>query len=129
MDHTQIICTSLQTDNHVSASPVNFSHAGCLFSMPDQQCQSTEGNSLTQEMWQKHTNIRRLNKKHCEHLTLLRCDAESDLETSLLLKNIVLKSAATAASNKAQRPHSDIITLPHRKQNTCIYILNAAKCP
>jgi len=29
LDHMQIICTSLQTDNHASTSPLHFSQAGC----------------------------------------------------------------------------------------------------
>jgi len=29
LDHMQIICTSLQTDNHASTSPLNFFQAGC----------------------------------------------------------------------------------------------------
>ena len=30
LDHTQIICTSLQTDNHASASPLSFLQANAL---------------------------------------------------------------------------------------------------
>ena len=29
LDHTQIICTSLQTDNHASTSSLNLLQAGC----------------------------------------------------------------------------------------------------
>jgi len=29
LDHMQIICTSLQTDNHASTSPLRFLQAGC----------------------------------------------------------------------------------------------------
>jgi len=29
LDHMQIICTSLQTDNHTSNSPLSFLQAGC----------------------------------------------------------------------------------------------------
>jgi len=29
VDYMQIICTSLQTNNHASTSSVNFLHAGC----------------------------------------------------------------------------------------------------
>jgi len=29
LDHMQIICTSLQTDNHASTSPLSFLQAGC----------------------------------------------------------------------------------------------------
>jgi len=29
MDHMLIICTSLQTDNHASTSPLGFLQAGC----------------------------------------------------------------------------------------------------
>jgi len=35
------VCTSLQTDNHASIPPLKFSTGR----MPNQQCQSTEGNS------------------------------------------------------------------------------------
>jgi len=40
----QIICTSLQADNHASTSSLNFFTGRMLFLMPSQQCQSTEGN-------------------------------------------------------------------------------------
>jgi len=42
LDYIQIICTSLQTDNNTSTSPVNFT-GRMLFMAPNQQCQSTEG--------------------------------------------------------------------------------------
>jgi len=29
LDHVQIICTSLETDNHASTSPLSFLQAGC----------------------------------------------------------------------------------------------------
>jgi len=29
LDHTRIICTFLQTDNHISISSLNFFQAGC----------------------------------------------------------------------------------------------------
>jgi len=34
LDHLQIICTSLQTDNHTSTSSCNFLQAGCSFWCP-----------------------------------------------------------------------------------------------
>jgi len=42
LDHMQIICTLLQTDNHASTSSISFYR---LDALPDdnQQCQSTEG--------------------------------------------------------------------------------------
>jgi len=43
LDHMQIICTSLQTDNHVSTSPLKFLQAGCPSLPPNQQRHSTEG--------------------------------------------------------------------------------------
>jgi len=44
LDHMQIICTSLQTDNHASTSSPIFT-GQMLFLTPNQQCQSTEGNA------------------------------------------------------------------------------------
>jgi len=43
LDHTKIICISLQTDNHATTSSLNFFTGRILFLMPNQQCQSTEG--------------------------------------------------------------------------------------
>ena len=44
LDHMQIICTLLQTDNHASTSTLSFVQAGCSsFLPPNQQRQSTEG--------------------------------------------------------------------------------------
>jgi len=37
LDHTQIICTSIQTDNHASTSSLEFLQAGCS---SNQQCQT-----------------------------------------------------------------------------------------
>jgi len=34
LDHIQIICTSLQTDNHASTSSLSFLQAGCLSCRP-----------------------------------------------------------------------------------------------
>ena len=45
LDHMQIICSSLQTDNHDSTSSPNFFAGRKLFLMPNQQCQSIEGSS------------------------------------------------------------------------------------
>jgi len=42
LDHMQIICTSLQTDNHTNTSSLIF-RGRMLFLTPNQQCQSTEG--------------------------------------------------------------------------------------
>jgi len=42
LDHMQIICTSLQTDNHTSTSPLSF-YSQMPFLPPNQQCQITEG--------------------------------------------------------------------------------------
>jgi len=44
-DHMQIICTSLETDNHDSTSPLSF-YRPDAFPAPNQQRQSTEGNSV-----------------------------------------------------------------------------------
>jgi len=42
LDHMQIICTSLQADNHASTSSLNFYRPDAL--LDAQQCQSTESN-------------------------------------------------------------------------------------
>jgi len=44
LDHTQIICTSLQTDNHASTSPLSFFTGQMPFLPPNQQRQSTNIN-------------------------------------------------------------------------------------
>ena len=41
LDHTQIICTTLQTDNHASTPLLSFFTGRMLFLMPNQQCQSS----------------------------------------------------------------------------------------
>jgi len=38
-----LVCTSLQTDNHASTSPLSFFTGRMPFLPPNQQCQSTEG--------------------------------------------------------------------------------------
>ena len=44
LDHMQIICTLLQTDNYASTSSLKFFTGSMIFLMPNQQCQSNEGN-------------------------------------------------------------------------------------
>jgi len=51
LDHMQIICTSLQTDDHANMSIFT---GRMPFLMPDQQCQITEGRTaelIKLEMW------------------------------------------------------------------------------
>jgi len=43
LDHMQIICASLQTDNHASISHYSVFTGRMPFLPPNQQCQSTEG--------------------------------------------------------------------------------------
>jgi len=43
LHHTQITCILLQTDNHASTSSLIFFTGQMLFLMPNQQCQSSEG--------------------------------------------------------------------------------------
>jgi len=42
LDHVQINCTSLQTDNHASTSPLSFFAGWMPFLLPNQQHQSTK---------------------------------------------------------------------------------------
>jgi len=46
LGHVQV-CTSLQTDNHVSNPPLSFFTGQMPFLLPNQQRQSTEGNTIT----------------------------------------------------------------------------------
>jgi len=50
LDHMQIICTSLHTDNHASTSSLNFFTGRMHFLTPNQECQSIEGKSQKQLM-------------------------------------------------------------------------------
>ena len=43
LDHIQIVCTALQTDNHTNMSSVNFYRPDAIPGPPNQQCQGTEG--------------------------------------------------------------------------------------
>jgi len=47
LDNMQV-CTLVQTDNHASISPLKFFTGRMPFLPPNQQCQSTEGRTLTQ---------------------------------------------------------------------------------
>jgi len=46
LDHMQIICTSLQTDNQASTSSLHIFTGRMLFLQPNQQRQSTEGHAV-----------------------------------------------------------------------------------
>jgi len=50
LDHMQIICTSLQTDNHASTLPLSFFTGWMSFLLPNKQHQSTEGTSSFTEL-------------------------------------------------------------------------------
>ena len=54
LGHMQV-CTSLQTDNHASTPPLCFFTGRMPFLPPNQQCQSTEGNTTTQN---KHNKVK-----------------------------------------------------------------------
>ena len=54
LNHMQIICTLLQTDNHASTLSLSFLQAVLvLFLAPNRQCQSTVGSvrTLTESFW------------------------------------------------------------------------------
>jgi len=48
------VCTSLQTDNHASTLPLSFFTGRMPFLPPNQQRQSTEGNSTEKTEQQKN---------------------------------------------------------------------------
>jgi len=56
LDHMQIICTLLQTNNPASSTPLNFLQAGCVSWCPTNSVkalkaiQSTEGNLFTVQL-------------------------------------------------------------------------------
>jgi len=62
LDHNmQIICTSLQTDNHASRPTSPLSFTGRMpFMQPNQQCRSTEGtlSNLTEAVRSKRDDAR-----------------------------------------------------------------------
>jgi len=72
LDHMQTICTWLQTNNHSNTSSLNFFTGQMLFQMPNQECQSNEGNKATKvtlrrsafcnSMWRPTKNLTPTNK-------------------------------------------------------------------
>jgi len=50
LDHMQTICTSLQTDNHINTSSINFYRPDALLT-PNEQCQSTQGKMTSCKNW------------------------------------------------------------------------------
>jgi len=57
LDHMQIICTSLQTDNHASTSLLKFFTGQMRFLTPNQHCQSTEGSTYCTQICTIITNL------------------------------------------------------------------------
>jgi len=51
LNHMQIICTSLQTDNHVSTPTTQFCTSRMPFLLPNRQCQSTEGINVITKLY------------------------------------------------------------------------------
>jgi len=45
LDHMQIICTSLQTDNHASTSPLSILHVGCPSCHPTNSIKALKANT------------------------------------------------------------------------------------
>jgi len=45
LDHMQIICTMLQTDNHASTSPLSFLQAGCPSCCPTNSVKALKASS------------------------------------------------------------------------------------
>ena len=67
LDHMQIICTSLQTDNHTSTHSVFYRPDAFL--PPNQQHQSTEGTMTTK----KETKVESSQSEHTEIMNSLKC--------------------------------------------------------
>jgi len=61
LGHMQV-CTSLQTDNHTSTSPLSFFTGQMPFLPPNQQRQSTEGTKTPRKKHQKLSNVKSLTK-------------------------------------------------------------------
>jgi len=60
------VCTSLQTDNHTSTSPLSFFTGRMPFLPPNQQRQSTEGTKpkrTWRDIVEKNCQARKLNKE------------------------------------------------------------------
>jgi len=66
LDHMQTICTLLQTDNHTNTSSLNFK-GRMLFLTPNQQRQSTDGNTKDMPGLSNHLT------SHCHHMTISYC--------------------------------------------------------
>jgi len=62
LDHMQIICTSLQTDNHTSTSPLRFLQAGYPSCHPTKRVKSLKTNGKTNYKLKKHYPIILLNQ-------------------------------------------------------------------
>jgi len=52
----QVICTSLQTDNHANTSSLQFFTGRMPFLLPSQQCQSTEGRCVNIHNFKSNAN-------------------------------------------------------------------------
>ena len=89
LDHMQIICTSLQTDNHASTSSLIFT-GWVLFLMPNQQCQSTDGKNIMMIQNNGHDSVTRQYKPL--HI-IPECDRQTD-KRSNTLKNHAVKTRA-----------------------------------
>jgi len=75
------VCTSIQTDNHASTPPLEFSTGRMPFLLPNQQCQSTEGKGEAQG-WSNCSNVtttEMLMKQPAYTGYALSCEAEISL--------------------------------------------------
>jgi len=61
------VCTSLQTDNHASTSPLSFFTGRMPFLPPNQQCKNTEGRNMLKKT-HKHLHLKAYHRKTTNHL-------------------------------------------------------------
>jgi len=86
LGHMQV-CTSLQTDNHASTPPLGFFTGRMPFLPPNQQCQSTEGKTITITAKPVSDSERQWHQLgHMQVCTLLQADNHANSSTLSFLQ-------------------------------------------
>jgi len=79
LDHVQIVCTSLQTDNYASTSSINVLQAGCSSWHPTNSVKALKVNQIHTDMASKYCALHRTELVAFSALTMLTWRQEGHL--------------------------------------------------
>jgi len=133
MDHMQIICTSLQTDNHAITSSLNFLQARCSSWRPTNSVKaSNEGNRML-ICWFVNTGFK---PQGCGHYSINSCyifihslrqsvnlNQQSTVKTAHVCVFVCISLCTTVVHNTAQDSYDNLRSYPPESHYCSKYCL------